>query len=165
MTETSEEEDLPKSRSQQKREVAALTSLGSRLLDIPDSYLARLSDQTLIAAVRDARNIPRGGAKKRQVRYIGKLMRDTNVQDVRGLLDELDSSSKRHAQLFHRLERWRNELMDEVPHIHEEILAECPSMDRQRLRRLTRAAIVERDRDDDNLRHFRRLFRFLRDEI
>lgn len=157
-------EQPAKSKSRRKREIGALTSLGSRLIEIPDNYLSKLTDQGLIDAVRQARQINRGRARKRQIKYIGKLMRGTDVEEVRNLLDDLDSSSRRHTQQFHRLEQWRNGLMGEDRATLNEILTEFPQLDRQYLRQLTRAAIAERDRQGSDIRHFRRLFRFLKDQ-
>lgn len=153
-----------KSKSERKREIEALTSLGSRLIEIPDIFLSKLTDQGLIDAVRHARGINRGRARQRQVRYIGKLMRGTDVEAVRNLLDDLDSSSRRHTQQFHKLEQWRNGLLGENHETLNEILTEFPQLDRQYLRQLTKAAIAERDRPGSDIRHFRRLFRFLKDQ-
>ncbi len=156
------------SKSQIKRELDDLKSLGVRMLEIPTDQLEKLPDPKLIEAVNALRQIRKGSARKRQVQYIGKLLRDeTLAEEVRTILEKRDSSSQAHAQAFHRLEQWRERLINEDRNVMDEILGEFPSTDRQHLRQLVRKAIEERKRIEAGNEvppaSFRKLFQYLRE--
>lgn len=150
------------SKSQRKREMQALRDLGERLIDLPDAELTKLDDPELVEAVVAARKIGRGNARKRQVQYIGKLMRHTDVDAIRELLDRFDAGSRAHVQQFHLLEEWRERLMFGDDRVMEEIAERYPHIDRQHLRQLARNAIAERREERDPPVHFRKLFQYLK---
>ncbi len=160
------DDDRP-SKTQRKRELDALKDLGARLADVPQDQLEKLSEPRLIDAVAQLRQIHRGSARKRQVQFIGKLLRDDALAaEVQAILDRLDAGSRAHAQAFHRLEQWRDRLVAGDRDVLDEIAAACPAVDRQHLRQLTRKAA-----DEEKLRasgqsvpptNYRKLFQYLR---
>ena len=77
-------EDLP-SKSQRKRDMLALRDLGEKLLAVPDERLRGLSDSNLVEAVLACKKINKGNARKRQLQYIGKLMRSADVDEIHRL--------------------------------------------------------------------------------
>jgi ribosome-associated protein len=79
----------PPSKSQRKREATALRELGERVVTLTPTQLSRvpLPDE-LRAAVRVAQGIAQRGGRKRQLQYIGKLMRR---------LDEAETAAIRAA--------------------------------------------------------------------
>ena len=155
-------EDRPPSKSQRKRDMEALRGLGRRLTTISDEMLSRISDPELIAAVRAAKKITKGSARKRQVQYIGKLLRSGPVDEVQDLIDRLDASSHAHATRFHQLEQWRERLITEDPDALDELIEAFPDVDRQHLRQLVRAAVSERAAGREPPVHYRKLFQYLR---
>ncbi|MEX2489040.1 MAG: ribosome biogenesis factor YjgA [Pseudomonadales bacterium] len=157
-----ESDDEPKSKTQQKREMQSLKHLGERLLDLPEEQLQSIGDPGLLEAVTECKRITKGNARKRQIQYIGKLMRSADVDRVQQLIDRYDSSTKTHTIQFHKLERWRQELIDEDMQVIDEIIRECPNVDRQHLKQLTRNAINERERQESQPVHFRKLFQYLK---
>lgn len=160
----SEEFDGPPSKSQIKRELDALKDLGARLLDIPDDQLAKVSEPKLIDAVQACRKITRGSARRRQVQYIGKLLRDEALSaEVNEILDRLDSGSRAHAQAFHRLEVWRDGLINQDADVMQEICDDYPDADRQHLRQLARKAADEKASESTRPPvNYRKLFQYLR---
>ena len=159
-------DDLPDqpSKSQRKRELHALKDLGEQLLNIPEEQLQRLSNPDLVEAVMACKRITKGNARKRQLQYIGKLLRkdDPVVQEVRELVDRFDARSQAHVALFHQLEQWREALIEEDPTVLDDIANEYPQVDRQHLRQLTRQAIDERNAAREPPVHFRKLFQYLK---
>lgn len=151
-----------KSKTRIKREMHELRRLGERLVALPDDQLETLDDNNLVEAVRECKRITKGNARKRQVQYIGKLMRTTDVDQVQHLLDRFDASSRTHTMQFHKLERWRQELIDGDPDVMTQIINECPNLDRQHLNQLVRNAIRERDREEESPVQFRKLFQYLK---
>lgn len=161
-TKSSDTEQL-KSKSQVKREMTELQKLGERLLDLTQEHLETLTDQTLKEAVVAARKIKKNSAKKRQLQFIGKLMRNTDLKAVSRLLDQFDNRSRQSVRHFHKMERWRAGLIANDGRVMQEIFLEYPHADRQRLRQLVRYAINETVSQSDNSVHSRKLFRYLRE--
>jgi len=154
-----------KSKSLLKREMTELQKLGERLLDLSQEHLEHLSDQALIAAVLVAKKIKKNSAKKRQLQFIGKLMRNTNLDEVNELLDRLDSRSRQSAQHFHKLERWRDGLIANDNQVMQDIFLEYPHTDRQHLRHLVRQAIDEANSHPGSSVRSRKLFKYLRELV
>lgn len=153
-----------KSKTQRKKEMIALQRLGTRLLELSAAQLSASGiDERLQEAVVSARSMrQRGRAFKRQLQYIGRLMREVDAEPVRRAIDLLDASSTEHTRHFHKLERWRDELLEDSRRVVDEIALEHPNLDRQALRSLVRNAQRERERSPDRKDDYRRLFRFLR---
>lgn len=150
------------SKTQRKREMQELRDMGERLLTIPEDGLKQISSQALIDAVHTCKKIHKGSARKRQVTYIGKLLRSDLADEVRELIDRFDASSQAHVAKFHQLEVWREGLMNEDQRVLEEVFAAIPHIDRQQLRQLVRNAIAERKQDREPPVHFRKLFQYLK---
>ena len=165
MTEIKDDEDQIKSKSQIKREMVELRKLGEKLLDLPIEQVQRLSDQNLIEAVLSAKKMTSHVARKRQLQFIGKLMRKTELSEVTNLIDLFDTKTRENAHHFHRLERWREQLIANDDTVMTEIYLECPHADRQHLRQLTRQAITEANKGNGGHAHARKLFAYLRDLI
>ncbi len=155
------------SKSQRKREVQELRSLAEKLVKLTDEQLSPLSDTTITNAIHEYRKITKGNARKRQVSYISKLLRNIEIEDISNLIARYDASSKIHARQFHQLEQWREQLITGDYGALDEIAAIYPAMDRQQLKQLTRKAIQEHQKlVNDQLKgapiQYRKLFQFLK---
>lgn len=74
---------LPPSKSQRKREATALQALGEQLVKLTAVQLNRITlPDDLLAAVRQAQGISQRGGRKRQLQYIGKLMRQLDQAEI-----------------------------------------------------------------------------------
>ena len=152
----------PKSKSQRKRESLALQALGESLAALAPSDLARIPMwPDLEAAVTDARGLERA-ALRRQIRYIGRVLREGDADSIAQALDAVRRPGRREAARHRRLERLRDALVagDEAL---GRMRAARPDLDFQKLRRLVTAARREREGDVPGNASERRLFRFLRD--
>lgn len=155
-------QDDSRSKSQQKRETVALRKLGERLLDLSEEQLSVLSDDRLKEAVSAAKQMKRDRARKRQIQYIGKLMRSADVDMIKMAIEKFDSSSKLHAQQFHRLEKIRAGLLQDDSATIDELFAQHAIIDRQYLHQMIRKAQKERDSAQSDRTHYRKLFKYLR---
>jgi ribosome-associated protein len=156
-------EDPPrKSKSQVKRELLALQDLGRHLLALGDEQIAEVADERLREALREGRRLRPGNAAKRQIQYIGKLLRSLDTTDLEGLVERAQGRSRAQDAQLHRLERWRSALLAGDPAAPGEIQAACPNADLRHLRALARGAAEESARDPANRRLSRRLFQELR---
>ena len=157
------EEDSGPSKSQVKRELLALQALGERLLEIPNPVLARLPvGDEVRAAIDEARRITSHGARRRQVRFIGKLLRSEDASTIERVIQGLDTQAQKDKQRFHALERWRERLLRDGDEAINELIAEYPQADRQHLRGLVRTALKE-EREAKPPAASRKLFRYLRE--
>lgn len=157
------QDDSSKSKSQQKREMAALRKLGERLLDLSEQQLSQLSmDDRLKEAIIAAKQMKRDRARKRQIQYIGKLIRSVDVDVIKIAIEKFDSSSRLHAQQFHKLEKLRAGLMQDDSATIDELFTQHSSIDRQYLHQMIRKAQKEQDATQSDRTHYRKLFRYLR---
>ena len=89
-------------------------------------------------------------------------MRSVDVDAVKMVVETFDSSTKLHAQQFHKLERIRTGLMQDDAQTIDELLARHAGIDRQYLHQMIRKAQKERDDPQSDRTHYRKLFRYLR---
>ncbi|MCY1435162.1 hypothetical protein D3C76_1298490 [compost metagenome] len=130
-----------KSKTQIKRELHALQDLGERLTTFKADVLERLPlTDPLRRALADAPKHKANVARKRHLQYIGKLMRDQDVDAITTLIDQLDSSTREYNERFHALERWRDRLIGGGDEVLASFFAEYPDSDRQHLLQLIRHA-------------------------
>ena len=156
-------EELPPSKSQLKRDAHALQQLGTELLDVPEAawQTLRLPDQ-LIAALKEAKRIPSRGARKRQLQYIGKLMREVDPEPIQQYFEQLRLETRLQARKHHALEDWRDRMLSEGDAAIQEFVETQPTADRQHLRQLVRQAKKEQAADKPP-KSSRALFRYIRD--
>ena len=141
MTESDIEiDDLP-SRSQLKRDSQELRDMGAQLVQMPNAHLNKIAmDNTLLAAIKEARRLKSNDARRRQIQYIGKLMRNMDLTEIRHSVEKLNHQSQTFRQHFANLEQWRDRLIDEGNDAIEEFLTAFPNADRQQIRNLSRQA-------------------------
>ena len=155
----------PPSKSQVKRDMHALQQLGERLVTLDAARLTALAREAelperLVDAVIAARSITAWGARKRQLQFVGKLMRDVDPEPVRRRLDLWARGHDVDSERQHALERWRERLLAE-PGALDELASEFPRADRDRVRSLVARAQEERVRGAPP-HAYRELFRALK---
>jgi ribosome-associated protein len=103
-----------KSKSQAKREMLALQSLGEQLVDLSPNQIGKIAmSQDLREALLFAKTLKKSETRRRQMQYIGTLMRDADPEFVRKAFDEISRGRRDTAQLFRELEQWRKGLIDD----------------------------------------------------
>ena len=153
------------SKTQLKREASALQDLGLALSELSDARLAPLQlPERLLDALLQLRHTRTHEGRRRQLQYVGKLMRDVpDDAPLREAVAEARLGSARDTLLLHEAERWRDALLTDddalTRWLHEH--ADC---DAQRLRTLVRAARREATLPPEkrNPRCQRELFQFIR---
>ena len=100
MTQDEDWQELPPSKSARKREAHALQKLGEELVRLRAADLARLPlPETLRDAIEEARRLTSRGALSRQHQYIGRLMRDIDVDALEKALALLPDQKALHARI------------------------------------------------------------------
>lgn len=152
-----------KSKSQVKREMLELQSLGEELLRLPLDQISRIEmSEDLLEAVLFAAKLKKGEALRRQLQYIGSLMREEDPEPIRLALEEVKRGRRVDARRFRTLEGWRDALVEGNEGLMEDILTRFPGADRQQLRRLILNARKERKLEKPPTSS-RSLFRYLRE--
>ncbi len=160
----SPELDEAPSKSEVKRQMLARQALGEALTALSDKQLARvpISDERLLAAIIESRNIRSKNARKRHLQFIGKLMRDIDPVPLQAALDELYRPQRERNEAFHALEAMRDDLLAKGLPAVEDVLARWPDADRQQLRQLLLQHQREQTRGKPPAAS-RKLFRYLRE--
>lgn len=156
-------DDRP-SKTQQKKHMLALQALGAELAALNDAQLDSIAlPEALRDAVIAARRISSFEARRRQLQYIGKLMRSVDPEPIRARLDAWKASSNGQAAQLHRAERWREEML-EGDEALDRFIAAHPHADAEQLRVLVRNTRRERAQAKPP-RSYRALFRLVRDAL
>ncbi|MDH5246420.1 MAG: DUF615 domain-containing protein [Betaproteobacteria bacterium] len=158
-------DSLPPSKTRRKAEMHALQDLGEALIALDPKRLAELAveaslPERLIDAIREARSITAWGGRKRQLQYVGKLMRDVDPEPIRRRLDLWAHGHAVDSARQHALEQWRDRLIAE-PAALDLLAAQQPRLDRRRFRTLIARARDEQARGQPP-HAFREIFRALK---
>jgi ribosome-associated protein len=139
-----DEEEI--SKTQIKKEAEALKLIGRELVGLSKKQLAQIpGSELLFHAISVAHKImDKNEALRRQIQYIGKVLRNEDCDAIRAAIDKLNN---KHQQLTHatqRLEKLRDELIEQGDSKINELLEQFPSLERQKLRQLVRQANKEK---------------------
>jgi ribosome-associated protein len=156
-------DDEIKSKSQRKREMESLQDMGKELVDLSKERLMKMDlPDDLLSAVLEAKRITAHGATRRQMQYIGKIMRGVDADAIAEQLAEIRGESNAAKAEFHALERWRERLIADDGAVTE-WLGRHPGTDAQKLRQLIRNARKEAELGKPP-KSSRELFRMLRED-
>ncbi len=150
-----------KSKTQRKKEAQSLQVLGEQLVKLSTERIEDIDlPVEIYNAVNFAKTIKKRGALKRQMQYIGTLMRKYDPEPVQEALHHIKLGSYKKSLDFEEIEKWRDELIAGNRMLIEEILKKCSDADRQQLTQLVRAARKERENNNPP-KASRTLFRYL----
>ncbi len=145
------------SKSARKRQMHELQDLGAALVRLRADQLARIElPEELREAVADCRKMTKHEAVRRQMQLIGRIMRALDAAPIAAQLAAMHAPSHRQTALFHRAEKWRDELLADAE-AADRFALEYPGADAKRLRALAAAAREERQAEHPPKR-YRELF-------
>ena len=154
-------DDAPISKTRRKRESEALQDLGAELVALPGERLAAIGlPDFLRDAVLDARRITGFEARRRQMQYIGKLMRKVDPEPIRSRIEAWKSPERAQVAHFKRIETWRERLLAEQDALAD-LVRQYPSADTHQFDALIRDAYRERE-ENRPPKSYRALFQALR---
>jgi len=161
--------DAP-SRSQLKRDALAVRDLGSELASLGAAERARVPlPEDVIDAIDELNRTTKNGARKRQLGWLAKRLRNIDVQPIEAALESIRQAARANTQTLHLVEQWRDRLLGDTddPNPKQaltDFLNKYPHADSQLLRRLQRAAAKERA-DNKPPKSARLLFKSVRDAV
>lgn len=164
--EPSEPSDDFVSKSQKKRDMAERQALGTQLVKLTDSQLLQMPlDDELRDAVLLARKIRnKHEGYRRQLQFIGKLMRARDIDAIQQAVASLVNSRQEHTAHFQALEAQRDRLLAGGNEALNDFLQQHPDADRQQLRQLIRQANKQHAENKPPVAA-RQLFVYLRDRL
>lgn len=135
------------SKTDLKKHSDHLQQLGESLLTLGAAPLARLSEtlglpEKLVDALNEAKRITNFEGRRRQMQYIGKLMRrldEDTISAIEAAIEEQRKPSAQATLALHQAEQWRDQLIADDDALTR-WLALDPQADVQHLRALIRQA-------------------------
>jgi ribosome-associated protein len=157
------------SKTAQKKAMHELQALGEALMTLPDARIDAIGlPESLRDAVRSAQRTKTFEGKRRQVQYLGKLMRRADVEPIRDAVAAFQLGHAKDALALHEAERWRAELIAGDDALARWTAAH-PGGDLQQLRNLVRSARKDAETARESAgtaarqgRAYRELFQLLR---
>ncbi len=152
------------SKTRKKQEMHELQELGAELVKLSESQLAKLPlPEGLRTAIMDGRRFTKHEALRRQLQFIGRLMRGVDPAPIRAKLEVWRGQSAQATALQHKIERLRDRLIAEEGALTE-FLRDMPMVDATEARQLIRNARREAA-ENKPPKSSRALFRLIRDAL
>ena len=165
------------SRTELKKESTELQKLGEELLTLRADLFGRLElPESLVTALDDLRRITNFEGRRRQLQYVGKLMRGLEpetLQAIRDALEEQRGGSAQQTLALHAAEKWRDDLVARDEALQNWLQAH-PGTDVQQLRALIRQARKDGAPTQDEVskgqaprrgRAYREIFQIVREQL
>ena len=143
--------DKPPSKTKLKQEMHTRQNLGEQLAELSPARLRQLDlPDVLVAAIEDYRRFNKWEALRRQMQYIGRLMRDIDPAPIAAQLDSWSQGTRANVAGFHAVEKWRDRLLADTTDATAatalaELVAEHPDANRKRIAELIARAHAERE--------------------
>ncbi|MGF1758505.1 ribosome-associated protein [Photobacterium sagamiensis] len=157
-----EEEIIWVSKTEMKRDMDELQKLGEELVALTPNGLAKIPlDEDLLSSIKDAQRF-KNEARRRQLQYIGKVMRSIDIEPIQAALDKLNNKHSQMTVALHKLEQKRDRLIENGDSMINAIMVDHPDADRQHLRQLVRQANKEKAQSKP-AKAYREIFQYLKE--
>ena len=158
------EKDSVVSKTELKKDSKKIQQFGRKISELTINNIEAFKfPLNIYEAVIGLKNLKSNSAKKRQVQYLGKLLREFDLTHAFLVMKQLEVSSQKEIQRNHIVEGWRDKLLSNNDSITE-FVDEYPKIDRQSLRQTISNAQKEK-KDNKNPKYSRQLFKLIKDII
>ena len=158
------EKDSDVSKTELKKDSKNIQQFGKKISELTINNIEAFKfPLNIYEAVIGLKNLKSNSAKKRQVQYLGKLLREFDLTHAFLVMKQLEVSSQKEIQRNHIIEGWRDKLLSHNDSITE-FVDEYPKIDRQSLRQTISNAQKEK-KDNKNPKYSRQLFKLIKDII
>jgi ribosome-associated protein len=133
-------DDSEESKTQRKKRMTELQKMGEDLLSLNKKQLEQIDvPEPLLGALREYQRLPnRNEAKRRQLQFIGKLMRGSDHESIRAALEKLRTPDRQEIRRGQDIEHWGERLLSGGEDDIQAFVETWPSAERQTLRQLLR---------------------------
>lgn len=150
------------SRTEKKRRALSAQELGEKLVDLTEEQIGKIPlPEELLKAVSLARAITKRGGRKRQLQYIGVLMRKMDTAPIQEAVHCLEEGSRQQAERHKLAEHRRDELIGGNDAVLAELSQLLPAAEQEHLKDLIAKARAERMKKMPSPTPLRTLFRYL----
>ena len=158
-----EDEEELKSKTEIKKEMLALQALGRKIVAFSKVQRAKLplDDEMKDALILADKIKNKNEAFKRHMQYIGKVLREADLDAINAAMDALANKHQQETIKFQNLENLRDQLIAGKYDV-EQLLTEQPSLERQKLRQLIRQAAKE-VKAEKPAKSYRELFKYIKE--
>ena len=158
------EKDSVVSKTELKKDSKKIQQFGRKISELSINNIEAFKfPLNIYEAVIGLKNLKSNSAKKRQVQYLGKLLREIDLTDAFLVMKQLKVSSQKEIQRNHIIEGWRDKLLSNNNSITE-FVDEYPKIDRQSLRQTISNAQKEK-KEDKGPKYSRQLFKLIKDIV
>lgn len=153
------------SKSQRKEDMLSLQKIGESLIKLSTEQLAKMDlPDNLLTAIQHFKSLTAKEAKRRQLQYIGKIMRTVDPEPIKKILKSSEFIHNKKTAQYHQVEEWRTNLLAQGDDALSSFLMDHPEADRQQLRQMMRKAQKDR-KNNKNTGAETALFKYLRSII
>jgi len=155
------EKDSVVSKTELKKDSKKIQQFGRKISGLTINNIEAFKfPLNIYEAIIGLKDLKSNSAKKRQVQYLGKLLREIDLTDAFLVMKQLEVSSQKEIQRNHIIEGWRAKLLSNSDSITE-FVDEYPKIDRQSLRQ----TISNAQKDNKGSKYSRQLFKLIKDII
>ena len=158
------EKDSVVSKTELKKDSKKIQQFGKKISELTINNIEAFKfPLNIYEATIALKNLKSNSAKKRQVQYLGKLLREIDLTDALIVMKQLEVSSQKEIQRNHIIEVWREKLLVNNDSITE-FIDRYPQIDRQALRQSI-SNIQKEKKDNKGTKNSRQLFKLIKDII
>lgn len=167
------------SKSEKKRQFKQTEQAAAELAEFSDRDLGKLPASDILKHEILACRGLKAGARKRQIKYLAKVMREDDLESIYTFLAEKKGSHLKSQKQFHEAERLRDAMINEALHDYqyclqehidwdmnwrspeiEEVMSRYPQLDESEIRKVVHGFVRTRNKS-----HYRELFRMMKAAI
>ena len=152
------------SKTELKKDSKKIQAFGKKISELSSEEISSFKfPDTILKAIKDCKSIKSNVAKKRQVQYLGKLLREIDLSEAYLKMDQINSNSQFEVRNNHKAEIWRERLIQDKDAVTE-LIKLCPDVDRQKIRQLIQNTLKE-IKASNHPKYYRRLFKYIKEHI
>jgi len=152
-----------KSKSEVKREMIQLQIFGQKLIDLSKHQRSKIP---FTEDIKDALTLAdkiknKHEALRRHVRHLAKILSESDLEPIMHALDVMANKHQQETAKFNKLEKMRDDVIEQGNDFIETLLSDNESMERQKLRQLVRQAGKEKKAEKLG-KYYKELFDYLK---
>ena len=158
------DKDSTISKTELKKDSKKIQAFGRKISELTINNIELFKfPSNIYEATIDLKNLKSNSAKKRQVQYLGKLLREIDLANAFLVMKQLKVTSQKEIQRNHIIEGWRDKLLNNNDSLTE-FFDEYPKVHRQSVRQTISNAQKEK-KDSKPPKYSRQLFKLIKDII
>ena len=152
------------SKTELKKDSKKIQAFGKKISELSSEEISSFNfPDTILKAIKDCKSIKSNVAKKRQVQYLGKLLREIDLSEAYLQMDQINSSSQLEVRNNHKAEIWRERLIQDKDAVTE-LIELFPDIDRQKIRQLIQNTLKE-IKASNPPKYYRQLFKYIKEHM